>query len=286
MPDAILANRQYRKDRGLADTNFYTTDGLAFFDGGTVPSGEFVFHLQNSSQGILTALRYGILKDFEGGIFLDSVSGEVDESEQGISGKVRLLNQAETSPFTLSAAATVSLTNEPFINFVRNDADTFERRDLDQTIPIFTPGGDEGDRGKLLILTFSLPIQYEINRGTAIWFTPILGYVQRQGLEIAGFNLGGAVSLSPEIRAIAEVGANLVGDGNSLVDGTRTQKIPWTIGVQWLPLSLFGKEISDNNSDPHLRLYLTNRVGSSTWHQLRVRENSNAAVGVDLTVPF
>ena len=287
MPDAILANRRYRKGKtDLADTIFFTTDGLAFFDGGTVPSGEFIFHLQGGSQGILTALRYGILKDFEGGIFLDSVAGEVDESEQGISGKVRLLNQAETSPFTLSAAATVSLTNEPFINFVRNDADTFERRDLNETIPIFTPGGDEGDRGKLLILTLSLPMQYEINRGTAIWFTPILGYAQRQGLEIGGFNLGGAVNLTKEVSAIAEIGANLGGEGNSLVDGQRTNKIPWTVGIKWLPLSLFGKEVSDNNSDPHLKLYFTNRVGSSTWHQLRVRENSNAAVGVDLAIPF
>ena len=287
MPDAILANRRYRKGKtDLADTIFLTTDGLAFFDGGTVPSGEFIFHLQGGSQGILTALRYGILKDFEGGIFLDSVAGEVDESEQGISGKVRLLNQAETSPFTLSAAATVSLTNEPFINFVRNDADTFERRDLNETIPIFTPGGDEGDRGKLLILTLSLPMQYEINRGTAIWFTPILGYAQRQGLEIGGFNLGGAVNLTKEVSAIAEIGANLGGEGNSLVDGQRTNKIPWTVGIKWLPLSLFGKEVSDNNSDPHLKLYFTNRVGSSTWHQLRVRENSNAAVGVDLAIPF
>jgi len=287
MPDAILANRKYRKGQSnLADTNFFTTDGLAFFDGGTVPSGEFLFHLQNSSQGILTALRYGILKDFEGGIFLDSVAGEVDESEQGISGKVRLLNQAETSPFTLSAAATASLTNEPFINFVRNDTDAFEEEDLDKTIPIFTPGGDDGARGKLLILTLSLPMQYEINPGTAVWFTPILGYAQRQGLEIGGFNLGGSFDLSKKVSAIVEVGANLVGEGNSLVDGQRANKIPWTIGVKWLPLSLLGKEANNNNSDPHLKLYFTNRVGSSTWHQLRVRENGNAAVGVDLAIPF
>ncbi len=287
MPDAVVANRKYRQDlNNQADTNFFTTDGLAFFDGGTVPSGEFLFHLQNSSQGVLTALRYGILKDFEGGIFLDSVTGEVDESEQGISGKVRLLNQAETSPFTLSAAATASLTNEPFINFIRNNADTFEAEDLDKTIPIFTPGGDDGDRGKLLILTLSLPMQYEINSDTAVWFTPILGYAQRQGLEIGGFNLGGSLNLSQEVSTIIEIGANLKGEGNSLVDGQRANKIPWTVGVEWLPLSLFGKQASNNNSDPNLKLYFTNRVGSSTWHQLRVRENSNAAVGVDLAIPF
>ena len=285
MPDAIIANRRYRDDTSSADTKFFTTDGLAFFDGGTIPSGEFSFHLQGGSQGILTALRYGVLKDFEGGIFLDYVAGEVDESEQGISGKVRLLNQVE-APFTLSIAATTSLTNEPFINFVRDDADTFERRDLNKTVPIFTPGGDDGERGKFLIFTLSLPMQYEINRGTAVWFTPILGYAQRQGLEIGGFNLGGAISIREEISAIAEVGANFVGEGNSLVDGQRSNRIPWTVGVKLLPLPLFGKEVSNNNSDPSLKLYFTNRVGSSTWHQLRVRENNDLGVGADLSIPF
>ena len=286
MPDVISANRKYRNSSSSVDTKYFTTDGLAFFDGGTVPSGEFIFNLQGGNQGILTALRYGVLKDFEGGIFLDYVRGDVDESEQGISGKVRFLNQAENAPFTLSGAATISLTNEPFINFVRNDASTFERRNLDKSVPMFTPGGDDGDRGKFLILTLSLPMQYEISRGTAVWFTPILAYVQRQGLEIGGFNVGGSVALSTEFSAIAEVGANFAEEGNSLVNGRRENKIPWTVGVKWLPLSLFGKEASANNSDPALKLYVTNRVGSSTWHQLRVREDNNTAVGVDLSVPF
>ena len=287
MPDAILANRKYG-DRitGKRPEDFWTIDGMAFFDGGTIPSREFQFHLQNGSQGVLTALRYGLLDDFEGGIFLDYVTGEVDESEQGISGKVRLLNQNETAPLTLSGAATISLTNEPFINFVRNDADRFTERDLDKTIPIFTPGGDDGIRGKLLILTFALPMHYQINRDTAVWLTPIAGYAQRQGLEIGGFNFGTAIAVSPEVKLIGEVGANLVGDGNSLVDGQRAFKTPWTLGVRWLPLSLFGKNINSDNSDPYLELYFTNRVGSSTWHQLRVRENNNAAVGVGLSVPF
>jgi hypothetical protein len=288
MPDVFPANRRYN-DRFLpttANLTFLTTDGLAFFDGGIIPSGQFAFNLQGGSQGILTALRYGFLKDFEGGIFLDYVDGEVDESEQGISGKVRLLNQAENAPITLSAAATASLTNEPFVNFIENDTTAFERLNLDKTIPIFTPGGDEGLEGKLLILTFSLPAHYEINDKTAVWVTPILGYVQRQGLEVGGFNLGTAIALNQDISLLGEVGANLVGEGNSLIDGQRDQKIPWTIGVRWLPLSLLDKQTFSDNNEPYLELYFTNRVGSSTWHQLRVREDNNTAIGVSLFVPF
>jgi hypothetical protein len=287
MPDAFPANRKYSE---LANTKnkpeSLTTDGVAFFDGGTLPSGKLALNLQAGSQGILTSVRYGLLRDFEGVIFLDYVSGEVDESEQGIGAKVRLLNQQENSPITLSAAGTVSLTNEPFINFVNNNADTFADRNLDKTVPIFTPGGDDGSNGKLLILTAALPIHYEINPNAAVWFTPILGYAQRQGLEIGGFNLGGAIAITPEVSLTAEVGANLVGEGNSFSDGRLADKIPWTTGVRWQPSFLVGKESTTDNSNPYLELYLTNRVGSSTWHQLRVREDNSLGVGVGLFLPF
>jgi hypothetical protein len=287
MPDALPANRKYSE---LANTKnkpeSLTTDGVAFFDGGTLPSGKLALNLQAGSQGILTAVRYGLLRDFEGVIFLDYVSGEVDESEQGIGAKVRLLNQQENSPITLSAAGTVSLTNEPFINFVNNDADTFADRNLDKTVPIFTPGGDDGSNGKLIILTAALPIHYKINRNAAVWFTPILGYAQRQGLEIGGFNLGGAIAITEELSLTAEVGANLVGEGNSFSDGRLADKIPWTTGVRWQPSFLVGKQPTTDNSNPYLELYLTNRVGSSTWHQLRVREDNSLGVGVGLFLPL
>jgi hypothetical protein len=294
MPDAFPGNRQ----AGVQDNTTnqvhqpeaLTTDGTAFFDGGTLPSGKLTISLQEGSQGILAAVRYGFLKDFEGGIFLDYVSGEVDESEQGIGAKIRFLNQQEDAPITLSAAGTVSLTNEPFLNFVNNNADTFARRDLDKTIPIFTPGGDEGRKGKLLILTASLPIHYQINSKAAVWFTPMLGYAQRQGLEIGGFNLGGAIAITKEVSLTAELGANLVGEGNSFNNGRLADKIPGTISVRWQPLSLLAekttKKNTRDNSNPYLELYLTNRVGSSPWHQLRIREDNSLGVGVGLFLPL
>ncbi|MFM2313762.1 MAG: hypothetical protein RLZZ04_3038 [Cyanobacteriota bacterium] len=287
MPDALPGNRQ---DNQPHKPESLTTDGVAFFDGGTLPSGKLTLSLQQGSQGLLAAVRYGFLKDFEVGIFLDSVSGEVDESEQGIGAKIRLLNQQDNSPITLSAAGTVSLTNEPFLNFVNNDADTFARRDLAKTVPIFTPGGDDGSRGKLLILTASLPIHYQINSQTAVWFTPTLGYAQRQGLEIGGFNFGGAIAVTKEVSLTAEFGANLVGEGNSFNNGRLADKLPGTIGVRWQPLSLLAekttKKNTRDNSNPYLEIYLTNRVGSSPWHQLRVREGNSLGVGVGLFLPL
>ncbi|MEL6578843.1 MAG: hypothetical protein AAFQ14_03750 [Cyanobacteria bacterium J06621_12] len=295
LPDVFPGNRKYRTSASRANNSgnnlegvreSLTTDGLAFFDGGTLPSGKLTVNLQGGSQGVLTAVRYGLLKDFEGGIFLDYVSGEVDESEQGLSGKIRFLNQQENAPLTLSVAGTVSLTNEPFINFTENDADAFDDRNLDSSVPIFTPGGDDGRNGKLLILTGALPLHYEINSGAAVWFTPMLAYVQRQGVELGGFNLGGAISVIPEVSLVGEIGANFFGEGNSF-DGDRlTDRIPWTAGVRWQALSSFGKQPTEDNSDPYLELYFTNRVGSSTWHQLRVRDDNDLAIGVGLFMPF
>lgn len=287
MPDVFPANRKYsdRFQEGNPESEFFTTDGFGFFDGGTLPSGELTVQLQGGSQGVLTALRYGLLRDFEAGIFLDYVGGEVDESEQGINGKIRFLNQKENAPVTISAATSASLTNEPFVNFIENDTSTFESRDLETSVPFFTPGGDNNFRGKRVILTFSLPVHYEINQNAAVWFTPILGYAQRLGLEIGGFNLGGAISVSSEISLTGEVGANFFGEGNSFIDGQLADRIPWTAGVRWEPLSLLGKEQSVDNGDPYLELYFTNRVGSSTWHQLRVREGNSVGVGVGFFVP-
>ena len=287
MPDLVAANRQYgdRFSDDKTSQEFITTDGVAFFDGGTLPSGKLALHIQGGSQGILTALRYSPLKDFEAGIFLDYVAGDVDESEQGIAAKVRFLDGTDV-PITLSIAATASLTNQPFLNFAENDADAFERSNLDKTVPFFTPGGDDGAEGELLIATFSLPVHYQIADNTAVWLTPILGYVQRQGIETGGFSLGGAIALDREFSLIGEIGANFVGEGNSLIDGSLADRIPLTAGVRWIPLSLLDLEVKADNSNPYLELYLTNRVGSSPWHQLRVREDNSIGVGVGLFAPF
>lgn len=286
MPDLVSANRRYEDSfKNSNREESITTDGLAFFDGGTLPSGKIALQVQGGSQGILTALRYSPLRDFEAGIFLDYIAGEVDESEQGIAAKVRLLDGTEV-PITLSIAATASLTNQPFVNFRSNDADAFERSDLDKTVPFFTPGGDNTAEGKLLLFTFSAPVHYQIAKDTAVWLTPILGYVQREGIETGGFSLGGAIALSREVSLTGEIGANFVGEGNSFIDGRLEDRIPWTMGVRWTPLTLLDIQTSEDNSDPFIELYLTNRVGSSPWHQLRVREENEIGVGVGLFAPF
>jgi hypothetical protein len=289
MPDLFAVNRR-QPDRFDSQSNLdhtpITTDGLGFFDGGTLSSGQFLFNLQGGSQGLLTSLRYGVLKDFEAGIYLDYISGETDESEQGLSAKIRLLNQAENQPLTASLAATIGLGNQALTNFASNDRREFDRRNLDKEIPIFYPGADENAQGKEFIFTLSLPLNYQFQNDAAVWLTPMIGYLQRKGTELVGFNVGGSIPLGKEFNLLGEVGANFAGDGNAFIGNSLQDEIPWTVGVRWQPLSLLGLEPSPNNSNPQLELYLTNRVGFSTWHQLRVRDQNETAIGLGLSLPF
>lgn len=288
MPDFIGSNRRYPDSfRDPADQleTPRTTDGLAFFDGGTLPSGQFLLNLGGGGQGFLTAIRYGILKDAEVGIYLDLISDTIDESEQGISGKLRLLNQAEDNPLTASVGITVGLMNQPFINFFENDRDEFDRRDLDKDVP-FIFEGDSIDEGQLFVTTLSLPLHYQFDNGAAVWLTPTLGFVQQAALEIAGFNAGGSVPFARDFSVLAEVGANFAGEGNAFLDDELDDAIPWSVGVRWNLRRLLGKENKPAPESPELEVYVTNRVGFSPFQSLRVRADNETTVGVGLSFPF
>ncbi|ELR98851.1 hypothetical protein [Gloeocapsa sp. PCC 73106] len=282
MPELFPANRRYA-DSFAANTNpeqdRLTLDGLGFFDGGTVPSRRFVLHLQGGTQGVMTALRYGIVRDVEIGVYLDYVASKIDESEQGISGKVRLLNQAEGKPLTVSVVATLGQTNQPFANFFSNNRNEFNERNLEREIPLIF-NADNLRQGRLYITTISLPLHYQFERGAALWLTPVWGYVQRSGTEIAGFNVGGATPTLANISLIGEVGANFAGDGNTFSGDKLEDAIPWTFAVRWYPRGI------ESRSPLQLELYVTNRVGSSPWHQMRVRDQNDTAVGIGLSAPF
>lgn len=287
MPDFVPGNRRIADSHGgtLGEPDSpRTIDGLGFFDGGTVPKGKFAFHLQGGSQGLLTALRFGFLKDFEGGIFLGSISGRVDESEQGISGKVRLLNQDKGAPLTLSVAGTLSQTNDVFANFINNDRNAFDALGIDEGFPFI---GNRDRDNRLFIVTASLPLHYKISDRANVWFTPTVGIVQRNGLEMAGFNLGGEFEVIPAFSVLAEVGADFAGQGNAFSGDRLVDRIPFNFAVRVDPLRLFGDDSEASRaSRPNIELYLTNRVGSSPWHQLRVRDQSDIAVGAGILIPF
>lgn len=289
LPSFIAANRRYSDTFGDPTLPTpITDDGFAFYDGGVLDRGQFLANIQAGSQGLLTSLRYAPVRDLELGIYLDSVSGEVDESEQGIAGKVRILDQALGAPFTASVAATFGITNEPFVNFFNNDRNEFDERDLDEGTPFFLQV-DDIDEGRLIIATLSFPLHYRFDNGIAAWVTPIFGFVQRDGVEIGGVNVGGSFPITDNLNLIGEVGANFAGEGNGFVDEDEDEledALAYTIGLRWQFAQLLGLNPEAIEEPLQLELYLTNRVGSSTFHSLRVREDNDLAIGVGLFVPF
>jgi uncharacterized protein YjbI with pentapeptide repeats len=289
MPGIVPANRNYpnnfkgqfnQKDSPL------TTDGLGFFDGGTLPAGKLLLQTQAGSGGVMSAIRYGVLKDLEMGIYLDYVFGKVDESESGVSAKARFLDQAKGAPFTASGVVTFGLANEPIFNFTNNQANRFALQGKDKTGPIYFFDNALNTGRGLIIATFSLPLQYQISKGTAVWVTPTVGFVQRGGVSIVGVNAGGSVRIFKDVSLLGEVGANFTGDGNAFIGNRLANRIPWNFAVRWTPSKLLGFDFGDALARPSLELFVTNRVGASVFQQFRVREQNEPAVGVGLSIPF
>lgn len=252
-----------------------TASGFAPLLGNTLPARVLMMNIGGGGQGLLASARYGLMDDLEIGFFTDVISGQVDESEMGISGKIRFLHQGDGDPFTLSALATVSRSNNVMINFVDNNRNALEDKGLKEGGFVL---GNE-DEGELVVATISIPMHYQFASGSALWLTPIVGYVQRSGWEIAGLNLGGTVPLIQDFRAIAEVGINLVGPGNAFMGDTRENVIPWIVGLRWEPgsfMKLMGLKLDS---------YVTNRVGWSPFHTMRVRADNDITFGVNLTIP-
>ncbi len=279
LPGVTNVNRSYPETFG--DTQQpppKTYAGFGLLDGGTISKNQLLLTLQGGGQGFLPSIRYGLLDDFEIGAFLDSIPGTVDESQFGFSGKIRLLHQADGNPFTFSLAGTIARSNNVLTNFVNNNRNRFKQLGLRKGGFAFSNERE----GELFVYTLSAPIHYQFKGGSAAWLTPTLGFVQRNGLEVAGFNFGGSVPLSNNLNAIAEVGVNLKGTGNAFVGNQRESVIPWTVGVRWNPSLLIG------NTFPGLELeaYLTNRLGSSPFNSFRVRADNETTIGVGLLLPI
>ena len=276
LPDIIPGNQRFRAS-DLKSTPF-TSDGLGFLDGGVVPTNKVLFQVQGGGQGVMAALRYGITRQFDIGAYVDYVSNEVDESEQGVSGMLGLLNQARGAPFTASAAVTLSQTNTVNLNFFNNDRTRFATSGLDKTFPFI--GNTASGNGNLFVGTISLPLHYQIRNRANVWFTPIVGFMQRRSTGLGGFNLGGSLNVIRDFSLLAEVGANFVGNGNTFIGDRLADRVPWNAAVRWSPPQILGVK------GAHLEVYVTNRVGSSPWHQLRVRDQNEVTVGGGLSIPL
>ncbi|MBF2096803.1 MAG: hypothetical protein IGQ88_00275 [Gloeomargaritaceae cyanobacterium C42_A2020_066] len=282
LPDVTQANRRFPEHFGeTVQPPPLEMGGFGFIDGGTLPRQRWLTTLYGGSQGVLGSMRYSVLDDVELGLFADVVSGTTDEGLAGIFGKVRFLHQAEGDPVTLSAGVTVARTNNVFINYLNNNRNEFQERGFTKSGFNFT----NEQAGESLVFTFSLPLYYRFSDAAALWFTPTVVGVQREGVEAAGFNLGGQYALVPSFSVIAEVGADFLGR-NVFEGNTLTAAIPWTVGLRWQPFAPQDVKARRNNPGPSFDLYVTNRVGASPFEYLRVRADGELAIGAGVTIPI
>jgi hypothetical protein len=283
LPGITAANRRYPQHFGSTQQPPPNTPaGFALLDGGTIANQQVRLSLGGGSQGLLTGIQYGLLDDLEIGTFLNSIPGTVDESELGFSGKIRLLHQADGDPFTLSTAVTAARANNVLVNLINNNRNKFTELGLEKSGFNFS----NEKNGELFIITLSTPMQYQFKGGSAVWFTPTLGFIQRNGLQMAGFNLGGSVPLAKDLEAIAEAGYDLSGKGNAFIGNKRETVIPWSVGLRWRPASLLGIPEKSAIANMQLEAYVTNRVGSTPFESLRVRADNDTAIGVGLVLPI
>jgi hypothetical protein len=283
LPGITGANRRYPQHFGSTQQPPPDTPaGFALLDGGTIANQQVRLSLGGGSQGLLTGIQYGLLDDLEIGTFLNAIPGTVDESELGFSGKIRLLHQADGDPFTLSTAVTLARANNVLVNLINNNRNEFKELGLEKSGFNFS----NEKNGELFIITLSTPMQYQFKGGSAVWFTPTLGFIQRNGLQMAGFNLGGSVPLTKDLEAIAEAGYDLSGKGNAFIGNKRATVIPWSVGLRWRPASLLGIPEKSAIANMQLEAYVTNRVGSTPFESLRVRADNDTAIGVGLVLPI
>lgn len=292
VPDRIWplefnANRGFAKsfNTNLSEESQFVRSGIGFLDGGTIPEGQFFTQLRISNLGVATSLRLGLLNDFEVGLFANFTASTVDESEAGLSIKLRLLNQASNNPFTLSTVLTLGRTSARFTNFLNQDPNAI----LSAQNQFGAGIGDRGPlppnlfqterAGEAFIGTLSFPLQ-QTNPDVSWWVTPKVIFIQRTPdnlSPIVGLSVGSSVRLGSHLEAFAELSPLLRGE-NALIGNRRERVLPWSIGLRWVP-NLEALPTS-------LELFVTNSLGFSPLQSLRVIHDNGISVGLGLNFGF
>lgn len=264
--------------------------GFGLYGGGVAPARTVIADANYGSLGFNGFIGFGFVNDLDLSLYLGYASGVIDESEQGIAGRIRLLDQYQGDPLTANLVATIGKTNQPFVNYYNDNAAQFGQQGLQKSVPFFWDL-DSIDTGQLWILTASLPFIYQFSpksvNSSSVWITPSAGLAQRiDGLQLLGVNVGGAWAVSKQLSLIAEVGANFGNRGNAFSGNTLTNLLPWSVGLRWNPIGLFGKKIEVGNSYPQIYAYLTNRVGQTPWLSMRVRADNELGIAIGITIPW
>ncbi|WP_041243946.1 hypothetical protein [Gloeobacter kilaueensis] len=272
----------------------YIPASFDLLDGSTVSQGTNQVRLVASTGTFAAAFRAGTLNDFEAGFYGDFAPAGPDESDGGLSTKIRFLHQPSGDPFTLSGVFTIGRTSSRACNFINGTRNGLEQAingqpTLCPPVPGQTPAGDRGpippnliglateNIGELFVISLSFPTQYTLPAGHSLWVNPKVVYLQRGGdrSPLIGASFGGSLRVFPGLDLIAQVTPVFRGE-NAFVGDSLAQLMPWQAGVRFAP-GLGGLSFD---------LFATNALGLSPYQSLRVRADNAVSVGLGLQLGF
>jgi hypothetical protein len=222
-------------------------------------------------QGLLAGIDYGLVTGFQVGAFLDYTRGIVDEGELGAIARLQLFNEGVSSPVSFGVVVAGSRTNNPLINLLAGRRDELQRLGLGKGG--FSPGKENDRAGRLYVITLATPLERSLDHVARIGFTPIVAVVQRSHVQVAGALASAALMVGGDMGLDASIGVDAGRKGNTLTSTGREHAIPWRAGVTW------GRSLA-------VTAWVTNRVGDSPFHTLRVRADNSIAFGAGLRSLF
>jgi hypothetical protein len=233
--------------------------------------------VRGGAQGVLADAFVVPVDGLRLGAFLDYTSGTIDEAELGGTIYVRLVPQSARVPAAVGVQVSGSRSNNVFVNFLEGRRDEFARRGFEKGG--FHFGAENETAGDVYLLTAALPVYRALGDEAGVWGAPVVAVAQRRGVQVAGVVVGATRAIGPSLWLRGDLGAPVGGYDNALTAAGRASRIPWSIGVAWRPaLGL--------PSPPTIDLTVTNRVGASPFHSLRVRDRGRPALAAGVRVPL
>jgi hypothetical protein len=207
-------------------------------------------------------------------LYLDHTRGVRDEGELGAMGAVRLIAQAEGSPADVGVLVSASVSNNVLVNLLSGQADEFVLRGFERSGYDF--GGERIDDGRAYLLTAAIPLSRRTEGGSRLWMTPVVSGIQRRGIEVSGLALGLDSEPARALGGSIALGIPIGAHGNVLHDDSRDRAVAWHTAAHW----------RFRNRPLVASVFMTNRVGDSPFHSLRVRADGRLALGLGAGMVF
>ncbi|MEP7383616.1 MAG: hypothetical protein ABI910_18165 [Gemmatimonadota bacterium] len=232
--------------------------------------GSVGFRARWGSQGLFATGEAAIVRPLQVGVYTDLLRGTRDEGEVGALARLAL---AEWPGATFGLVLAASRTNNPLVNLLAERWDELQRLDLPKGG--FRFGDESLEEGRLYTVTGALTLLGRLSDRTTLSASPLVGYVQRRGVQVAGLAIGAQHAVAPSLHLAAESGL-AVGRGNQLNAVGRSHAVPWLIALGWQRRAA----VPRRTRAPIIDLFVTNRAGDSPFHMLRVKSGGDLSAGI------